>query len=105
MISERITARGISLRGFFASAANAVDDSKPTRIRMAIVDWNNMPAKLCGRVMEEAVGWYQPSGETPSGFCVRNIIAKMEKTTNAKSWITLIAMDAVVEPVMPRMAI
>ena len=41
---------------------------------------------------------------SPRGFLSLNRIAKTEKTTSAVSWMILIAMLAVVEPVMPRMA-
>src|SRR5450759_329216 len=100
-----MTPRWISRRGFLASAPKAVDDSKPTRIKIAIVDWSRILEKLCGKTIELATGWYHPAAATPSGFFTRNRIARILKTTSEVSWITLITMLAVVEPLIPRTAI
>ncbi len=48
MTSERITARGMFFLGSLVSAANAVQLSKPTRMRIAIVDWMRTPVSECG---------------------------------------------------------
>src|SRR5436190_12558160 len=97
--------RGISRLGLIASAPRAVEDSKPTRMRMAMVDWNNSPEKMCGVMMDVAVVWNQASGATWSGFWTRKRIARMLKMTSAVSWIMLITILAVVEPLIPRTAI
>ena len=64
-IRERITARGMSRCGLIVSAANAVQLSKPTRMRMAIVDWTATPVTECGRITSQALlnaHWLAPSG-------------------------------------------
>ena len=33
-----------------------VELSNPTRIRMAMVDWNSIPVRLWGKTMEDAIG-------------------------------------------------
>ena len=50
MTSERMTARGMFRFGSFVSAASAIQLSKPTRIRIARVDWINTPCKECGQM-------------------------------------------------------
>ena len=51
-----MTAMGISRLAFFASPPMAVTDSKPTRMRMAMVAWTKTQFQLCGLTTEMAVG-------------------------------------------------
>src|ERR1035438_6335741 len=102
MTRESSTPRGMSRLGLMASPASEVEDSKPTRIRMAMVDWKSMADRLWGQVMEKLVGcahWV-----APRGFFTRNMIARMLKPTRDTSWMMLMAMEMLVLPVMPRTA-
>jgi len=90
-------ARDIRL-GFLASAESAVEDSKPTRMSIAMVDWNNIPASYA------VERWTSRRGDTnrwvkPDGFLTEHDRQNRE-TTSALSWMILIAMLAVVEPVI-----
>src|SRR5664279_1498740 len=102
MTRESSTPRGMSRLGFLASPASEVEDSKPTRIRMAMVDWKSMADRLWGQVMEKLVGWAHCVA--PRGFLIRNMIARMLKPTSETSWMMLMAMEMFVLPVMPRTA-
>ena len=65
MMSERMTARGMLRSGLTVSAAKAVQLSKPTRMRMATVDWMSTPWTECGRMTSHAplnVHWVACSG-------------------------------------------
>ena len=89
-----MTPRGMSFLGFLASPASDVEDSKPTRISMAMVDWNSIAPRLCGNTMDMACGcahWV-----ACSGFFSRNMIASTLKPTSETSWMTLMAMARLV---------
>ena len=51
-----MTAMGICLVGFFASPPIEVTDSKPTRMRIATVDWMKTQLHLCTPTTEAAFG-------------------------------------------------
>ena len=65
---------------------------------MAIVDWKSMPDRLWSLAIEPAVGKTQPVGDMAMGFLALNMMARMLKPIRATSWITLITIDATVEP-------
>ncbi len=52
--------------GLIVSAANAVQLSKPTRMRMAIVDWTATPVTECGLMTSKAL--LKVHSVAPSGF-------------------------------------
>src|SRR5713226_1171233 len=101
MTSARMTARGTSRFAFMASAPNAVADSNPTRMRMAMVDWASMPIRLCGRTTEAASAW---TNVALSGLRTRYATATTENSTSVTSCTTLMTRAVVVEPVTPRTA-
>ena len=70
---------------------------------MAMVDWNSIAPRLCGQTMETAAGWAH--WVAWRGLVSRKLIARMLKPTSETSWMMLMAMARLVEPVMPRTAI
>ena len=52
--SEMMMAFGMVVFGSFVSAARAVQLSKPTRIRIASVDWTSTPLNECGLTTSHA---------------------------------------------------
>src|SRR5689334_13667477 len=96
-----MTARGTSRLGILASAANAVQDSKPNRIRMAMVACINVFSKFFGMITALADG---QTKSVLSGLARRYQIAPTENRTSAVNWITLMTSDVMVEPLTPRYA-
>src|ERR1700682_6551946 len=100
MTSERMIALGITFSGSLVSAARAVQLSKPTKIKIAMVAWTKTPWNE----------WNFTTSQAPenahvvacSGFDHRYQIASPLKITRAVSWITLIQREVLVDPVTPR---
>ena len=93
-------ALGMFFPASFVSAARAVQLSKPTRMRMAIVDCTSMPESMWGLMISnppEKAQWAMCSG-----FARRYQMARPEKTRRVPHWMMLMPMAVKVEPVMPR---
>src|ERR1017187_8803728 len=100
MTKDKMIAFGITFSGSLVSAAKAVQLSKPTNIKMAIVAWTKTPWNEWNFTMSQV-----PENAhcvACSGLVHRYQIARPLKITRADNWITLIQREVLVDPVTPR---
>src|ERR1035437_392412 len=100
MTREIMIALGMTDLGFLVSAARAVQLSKPTRMRIASVDWTRMPVNECGRMESNAP--LKDHSVACCGLVHRYQMARPLKTTSVTNWMMLIQRLVRVEPVPPR---
>jgi hypothetical protein len=86
--------------GLTASEPSAVTDSNPTSKRMAIVDWYNMSMTLWGMITWTALARSNPPAAWP--WARRNQMNSTLTSTKQVIWTTFIAMEVMVDPLMPR---